>query len=64
MDFYLPDLKKAFYILEKNRLVCGRNEFLQFLGDKQKLIDLIFEGGIVKSDLFRFFILGNNQNYI
>ncbi len=64
VDFYLPDLKKALDILEKNRLVCGRNEFLQFFGDKQKLIDLIFEGGIVKSDLFRSFILGNNQDYI
>jgi len=39
-------------------------EKLPFLGDKQKLIDMIFDIGLVKCVLLKYFISGNRQSNI
>jgi hypothetical protein len=61
---YLPCPDLLLNSLLENPIRPGRKEMIEFYGNKQELINLIFESGIIRSDLLRKFILGNDSDNI
>jgi hypothetical protein len=63
-SIFLPDTTEILNSFSENSLRFENKEVFRFLGDKQKLIDMLFEQGVIQSELLKNFILGNNRDNI